>query len=66
MFRKDKSLYTDVYSFFVLRKKIGKKRLENIFKLLRVDNTFKTTSENRMLDINKKLKKHLNNFFTKK
>ena len=65
MFKKDKNLYTDVYSFFVLRKKLVK-RLENIFKLLRVDNTFKTTSENRMLDINKKLKKHLNNFFTKK
>ena len=25
MFRKDKSLYTDVYSFFVLRKKLIKK-----------------------------------------
>ena len=66
MFRKDKSLYTDVYSFFVLRKKIDKKRAENIFKLLRVDDTFKTTSENRMLDINQKLKKHLKNFFKKK
>ena len=66
MFRKDKSLYTDVYSFFVLRKKIDKKRAENIFKLLRVDDTFKTTSENRMLDINQKLKKHLKNFLKKK
>ena len=66
MFRKDKSLYTDVYSFFVLRKKIDKKRAENIFKLLRVDDTFKTTSENRMLDINQKLKKHLKIFLKKK
>ena len=66
MFKKNKNLYTDVYSFFVLRKKISKKRIEKIFTLLRVDSTFKTTYENRMFDINKKLKTYLNKFFSKK
>ena len=65
MFKKNKNLYTDVYSFFVLRKKISKKRIEKIFTLLRVDSTFKTTYENRMFDINKKLKTYLNKFFKK-
>ncbi len=66
MFKKNKNFYTDVYSYFVLKKKLSKKRIEKIFTLLRVDNTFKTTAYNRMFDINKRLIKYLNKFFSKK
>ncbi len=66
MFKKNKNFYTDVYGFFVLKKKLSKKRIETIFKLLRVDGTFKTTFDNRMFDINKKLLKYLNKFFSRK
>ena len=50
--QKFSNLYTDIYSYFVLKKKIDSKRIEKIFALLRVDTTFKTTSDNRMNDIN--------------
>ena len=59
MFKKDKNFYTDIYSFFILKKKTHKKKIENIYRLLRVDNTFKTTTYNRMFDINIKLRKYL-------
>ena len=59
---KSKKYYTDIYSLFVLKKKINKKRLENIFSLLRVGSTFKTTSHNRMTNINKKLKNYIKFF----
>ena len=64
--KKNKSFYTDIYSFFILKKKINKNRIEKIFTLLRVDNTFKTTSHNRMPDLNVKLKKYIKKFFSKK
>ena len=51
MFKKYKNFYTDIYSFFILKKKTHKKKIENIYRLLRVDNTFKTTTYNRMFDI---------------
>lgn len=64
--KKIKNFYTDIYSFFILKKNIDKARIERIFSLLRVDNTFKTTSFNRMFDLNKKLKKYIKKFFSKK
>ena len=63
---KYKKFYTDIYSFFILKKNINKSRLEKIFSLLRIDNTYKTTSYNRMVKINKKLKKFMKNSFSKK
>ena len=63
---KSKKFYTDIYSFFILKKNINKSRLEKIFSLLRIDNTYKTTSYNRMVKINKKLKKFMKNSFSKK
>tara|TARA_B110000046_G_scaffold45485_1_gene50580 strand:- start:9219 stop:10028 length:810 start_codon:yes stop_codon:yes gene_type:complete len=64
--KKFNNSYTDVYSFFILKKNINKNRMENIFSKLRVDNTFKTTSYNRMADINIRLKKHIKKTFSKK
>jgi hypothetical protein len=58
--------YTDIYSYFVLRKNINKKMMKKIFSLLRVDSTFMTTSYNRMFDVNLILKKYLNKYFSKK
>ena len=66
MFKKDKNFYTDLYSFFILKKKTHKKKIENIYRLLRVDNTFKTTTYNRMFDINIKLRKYLKKYFSRK
>lgn len=63
---KKNNFYTDIYSFFILKKNINKVRMERIFSKLRIDNTFKTTSFNRMSDINLKLKKHINKFYSKK
>lgn len=60
------NFYTDVYSFFILKKNINKISMEKIFSKLRVDNTFKTTSYNRMNDVNKKLKSYIKKFFSKK
>ena len=59
------NFYTDIYSYFVLKKNIDPKRIEKIFALLRVDTTFKTTSNSRMNDINLKLLKYFKNFFQK-
>lgn len=64
--KKNNKLYTDVYSYFILKKNINKSRMENIFSKLRVNNTFKTTSYNRMNNVNKKLRKHITKFFSKK
>ena len=64
--KKFNNFYTDVYSFFVLKKNINKISMEKIFSKLRVDNTFKTTSYNRMNDVNKKLKSYIKKFFQKK
>jgi hypothetical protein len=64
--RKSKKFYTDIYSFFIQKKNINKNRLEKIFSLLRIDNTFKTTSFNRMVKINKKLIKYIKKSFSKK
>ena len=63
---KFKKSYTDIYSFFIKKKIINKNNMEKIFSLLRVDTTFKTTSYNRMTDINVKLKKYIKKFFSKK
>ena len=57
---KSKNFYTNIYSFFFLKKNINKNRLEKIFSLIRIDNTYKTTSYNRMFRVNKKLKKYIN------
>lgn len=64
--KKLNNFYTDIYSFFILKKNINKSRMEKIFSKLRVDNTFKTTSYNRMDDVNIKLKKYIKKFFSKK
>ena len=63
---KFKNSYTDIYSFFIKKKNINKNNVEKIFSLLRVDTTFKTTSYNRMADINVKLKKYIKKLFSKK
>ena len=57
--KKTYKFYTDVYSFFILKKKLGRSTVEKIFSKIRVDNTFKTTSQNRMKDVNQTLKKHM-------
>ena len=64
--RKSNNFYTDIYSFFVLKKNINNIRMKKIFSKLRVDSTFKTTSYYRMEDVNKKLKKNIKKFFSKK
>ena len=64
--QKFNNFYTDIYSYFVLKKNIDAKRIEKIFALLRVDTTFKTTSNYRMNDINLKLLKYIKRFFSKK
>ena len=64
--KKSKNFYTDIYSFFIKKKKIDKIRLENIFSKLKIDSTFKTTSFNRMNDINKKLNNHIKKNLPKK
>tara|TARA_B100000886_G_scaffold337929_1_gene299703 strand:+ start:606 stop:1445 length:840 start_codon:yes stop_codon:yes gene_type:complete len=64
--KKSNDFYTDLYSFFILKKNINKSSMEKIFSKIRVDGTFKTTSYNRMSDVNLKLKKHIKQLFTKK
>ncbi|WP_440677282.1 hypothetical protein [Candidatus Pelagibacter sp. HIMB1587] len=64
--KKIKNFYTDVYSFFVLKKNLSRSAIERIYSLLRVDNTFKTTSFNRMNDLNKIMKKYIKKFLFKK
>ena len=64
--KKINNFYTDINSFFILKKNINKVRMEKIFSKIRIDTTFKTTSFNRMADINKKLKNYIKKFFSKK
>ena len=64
--KKFNNFYTDIYSFFILKKNINNTMTENIFSKLRVDSTFKTTSYNRMKDINLKLKYHIKKKFSQK
>tara|TARA_Y100001936_G_scaffold218660_1_gene231476 strand:+ start:142 stop:969 length:828 start_codon:yes stop_codon:yes gene_type:complete len=64
--RKNNKNYTDIYSYFVLKKNINEKMMKKIFSLLRVDSTFMTTSYNRMFDVNLILKKYINKYFSKK
>lgn len=64
--KKINNFYTDINSFFILKKNINKVRMEKIFSKIRIDTTFKTTSFNRMADINKKLKNYIKQFFSKK
>ncbi len=64
--KKSNDLYTDLYSFFILKKNINKNRTEKIFSKIRIDSTFKTTSYNRMTDVNLKLKKHIKKLSAKK
>ena len=63
--KKFKNSYTDIYGFFIQKKNINKNSVEKIFSLLRVDSTFKTTSYNRMADLNIKLKKYIKKLFSK-
>ena len=42
--RKNNQFYSDVYSFFVLKKNINEKTMKKVFSLMRVDSTFMTTS----------------------
>jgi hypothetical protein len=60
------NFYTDIYSFFILKKNINKTTTEKIFSKLRVDTTFKTTSYNRMKDVNLKLKYYIKKTFPQK
>ena len=64
--RKNNKNYTDIYSYFVLKKNINEKMMKKIFSLLRVDSTFMTTSYNRMFDVNLILKKYINKYFSEK
>ena len=64
--KKFNNFYTDINSFFILKKNINKVRMEKIFSKIRVDTTFKTTSYNRMADVNKKLKNYIKKNFSKK
>ena len=64
--KKFNNFYTDINSFFILKKNINKLRMEKIFSKIRVDTTFKTTSYNRMADVNKKLKNYIKKNFSKK
>tara|TARA_A100001011_G_C14303133_1_gene841802 strand:+ start:1417 stop:2241 length:825 start_codon:yes stop_codon:yes gene_type:complete len=64
--KKSNDFYTDLYSFFILKKNINKNRTEKIFSKIRIDSTFKTTSYNRMKDVNLKLKKHIKKLSAKK
>lgn len=63
---KFKKNYTNIYDFFILKKIISKKRLNKIFSSLRIDSTFKTTSHNRMTNLNTKLKNYVKKFFSKR
>ena len=64
--RKNNKNYTDIYSYFILKKNINEKMMKKIFSLLRVDSTFMTTSYNRMFDVNLILKKYVNKYISKK
>lgn len=64
--RKNNQFYSDVYSFFVLKKNINEKTMKKVFSLMRVDSTFMTTSYNRMFDVNIILNKYIKKYFLKK
>jgi hypothetical protein len=64
--KKFNNFYTDINSFFILKKNINKVRMEKIFSKIRVGTTFKTTSYDRMADVNKKLKNYIKKNFSKK
>jgi hypothetical protein len=64
--KKNNQFYSDIYSYFILKKNINEKTMKKIFSLMRVDSTFMTTSYNRMFDVNKILKKHIKKYFSKK
>ena len=63
--KKLKNSYTDIYSFFIQKRNINKNSVEKIFSFLRVGTTFKTTSYNRMRDLNIKLEKYIKKLFSK-
>ena len=63
---KKQNNFTDIYSYFILKKKINEKMMKKIFSLLRVDSTFMTTSYNRMFDVNIILNKYIKKYFSKK
>ena len=64
--KKFNNFYTDINSFFILKKNINKVRMEKIFSKIRVGTTFKTTSYDRMADVNKKLKNYIKKIFQKR
>ena len=64
--KKFNNFYTDINSFFILKKNINKVRMERIFSKIRVGTTFKTTSYDRMANVNKKLKNYIKKNFSKK
>jgi hypothetical protein len=64
--KKNNKFYSDIYSYFILKKNINEKNMKKIFSLMRVDSTFMTTSYNRMFDVNKILKKYIKTYFKKK
>ena len=63
---KKKNNFTDIYSYFNLKKNLNEKMMKRIFSLLRVDSTFMTTSYNRMHDVNVILNKYIKKNFSKK
>lgn len=64
--KKKNKFYSDIYSYFILKKNINEKSMNRIFSLMRVDSTFMTTSYNRMFDVNQILKKYIKKYFSKK
>ena len=64
--KKNNKFYSDIYSYFILKKNINEKSMKRIFSLMRVDTTFMTTSYNRMFDVNQILKEYINKNFSKK
>ena len=64
--KKNNKFYSDIYSYFILKKNINEKSMKRIFSLMRVDTTFMTTSYNRMFDVNQILNKYINKNFSKK
>ena len=64
--KNQRNFYTDIRSYFILKKNINQRRMKKIFSLMRVDSTFMTTSYNRMFDVNIILKKHIKKYFSRK
>lgn len=63
--KNQKNFYTDIRSYFILKKNINQRRMKKIFSLMRVDSTFMTTSYNRMFDVNIILNKYIKKYFSK-